>query len=228
MRVHQFESREQASKKAAEQILVSLRRHLDNNDSAAIVVSGGSTPERCFTSLSNAELNWQNVRVFLSDERWLPAEHPDSNEKLVRDSLLTGAANRAKLQRVFREGITIEQACHGIENEILQLSVPFASVLLGMGADGHFASLFPDFDDLATSLDLKSNRLCLPVHTAASSWTRVSLTLSAMCRSDEVLLLIFGEEKWQTLERARLSDNAYPVSRLLSQTQTPVHVYWAA
>ena len=228
MRVHQFESREQASEKAAAQILVSLRRQLDINDNAAIVVSGGSTPKQCFTSLSNAALNWQNVRVFLSDERWLPAEHPDSNEKLIRDSLLTGAAKGAKLQGVFHEGITIEQACHTIENEIRQQPVPFASVLLGMGVDGHFASLFPDFDGLATALDINSNRFCLPVHTAASSWPRVSLTLSVLCRSDEILLLIFGEEKWQTLELARLSDDAYPVSRLLSQTQTPVHVYWAA
>ena len=69
--------------------------------------------------------------------------------------------------------------------------------------------------------------LCIPVHTEASDYSRISLTLSALCRSDEVILLIFGDEKWQMLERARQSIDAFPVSRLLQQDRAPVYVFWA-
>ena len=228
MTEHRFETREQASIKAAEHILAALKRRIDAHQSTAMVVSGGTTPVICFATLAAAELNWSQVQVFLSDERWVASEHPDSNEKLVRDSLLTGAAKNATFRAVYRQGIPIEQGCRELEEDIRLLPSPFACVLLGMGNDGHFASLFPDFSNLTASLDPQGEQLCVPVHTAASPHPRVSLTLSALCRSDEIILLIFGEEKWQTLEKARLSDDAYPVSRLLLQNRTPVHIFWAA
>jgi 6-phosphogluconolactonase len=225
---YHFASREKASINAAEFIVNSLSRDLSSNDSASIVVSGGSTPGQCFTNLSTANIDWQRVRVFLSDERWVPPDHPDSNEKLVREHLLVDAAKQANMYGVYRQDTTIEQRCKEIEYDIYELRAPFTSVLLGMGNDGHFASLFPDISGLAAALDLDTKMFCLPVHTGASIYPRVSLTLSALCRSGQILLLIFGEEKRQLLERAKSSNNAYPVSRLLAQDRTPVHVFWAA
>jgi 6-phosphogluconolactonase len=99
--------------------------------------------------------------------------------------------------------------------------------LLGMGEDGHFASLFPDADNLQEGLDVDSPQLCIPVHTAASPHPRASLTLSALSRADEIILLIFGDAKRDVYEAASKSTNGSPVSHLLRQKRAPVHVYWA-
>lgn len=222
-----FASREEASIAAAERMAASLTRRIGSRGKASLVVSGGSTPARCFEVLSQADLEWSNVHVALSDERWVAADAVDSNEKLVRESLLVGAASRANLLGVYREDTDIGIRCAEIDQEIRDRPFPFASVLLGMGTDGHFASLFPDAQNLKDSLNLDSTQLCVPVKTAASPHPRVSLTLSALSRSDEIVLLIFGDEKWRVYEAAKSSEGMFPVSHLLQQKRAPVVVCWA-
>ncbi len=157
----------------------------------------------------------------------MPPDHEDSNEKLVRETLLAGEATDARLLPVYRPDVTIEERCSEINEELLQAPFPFACALLGMGEDGHFASLFPDAENLQEGLDVDSRQLCIPVQTAASPHPRVSLTLSALSRSDEIVLLIFGDAKRAVYEAARTSTNGTPVSHLLRQKRAPVHVYWA-
>ena len=157
----------------------------------------------------------------------MPSDHPDSNEKLVRETLLTGEALSANLLTVYEPGVTIEERCSALNDEIRQAPFPFACALLGMGEDGHFASLFPDAGNLDEGLDVDSKELCIPVHTAASPHPRVSLTLSALSRSDEILLLMFGDSKREVYEATKQAANGYPVSHLLRQKRAPVHVYWA-
>jgi 6-phosphogluconolactonase len=224
---HRFKTREQASIKVAEHISAAIERSLDGQTRASVVVSGGTSPVRCYAELSTTKINWSQIDVFLSDERWVAADHPASNEKLVVDNLRCGAAQDLRLHGVYRKGVLIEQRCTEIEADLHRLHSPFASVLLGMGSDGHFASLFPDLEGLGESLELNAERFCVPVRTAASEYPRISLTLSALCHSNDIVLLMFGDEKWQTYNRARNSADAYPVSRLLLQDQTPLHVYWA-
>jgi 6-phosphogluconolactonase len=96
-----------------------------------------------------------------------------------------------------------------------------------MGADGHFASLFPDFDGLREALDPASGKRCVLVKTAASPLLRISLTLSALLYSAEVALLFFGEEKRAVFEQAR-DGGDFPVRALLAQSAVPVTVFWAA
>ncbi len=123
--------------------------------------------------------------------------------------------------------MSVEERCHELDKDIRSVPFPFACSMLGMGADGHFASLFPDADNLATGLDLESTTLCLPIETQASPYSRVSLTLAALSRSDEIVLLFFGEDKRAVYEDARNCNDQFPVSRLLLQTRAPVHTYWA-
>jgi 6-phosphogluconolactonase len=227
MQEFRFDTRKLASIAAAERIVAALRRRLDAQGAASLVVSGGSTPAGCFAELAQSDLPWADVHVFLSDERWTPADSEDSNERLVRETLLQGAAREAELVPMYRDGISVEERCEHFLTELKGLPFPFACALLGMGADGHFASLFPDAENLAEGLDSESSTLCIPVRTAASPYTRVSLTLAALSRSDEAILLIFGDDKWQTLQAAKASANGYPVSRLLRQKRAPVSVYWA-
>jgi len=99
--------------------------------------------------------------------------------------------------------------------------------LIGIGTDGHFASLFPDAEQLELGLNVDSGRLYLPVTTAASPHPRISMTLAGISRSDEIALLFFGEEKLEVYEQAKASADAYPLSRLLRQKRAPVRLFWA-
>lgn len=222
-----FNNREEASVAAAKCIAETVNVRLENQDEASLVVSGGTSPERCLTELANANVEWQRVHVLLSDERWVPIDDDGSNEKFIRETLLQGCAAEATLHGVYEEGASIADRCDDLDKAIRELPFPFACSLVGMGEDGHFASLFPDADNLKSGLDVDNPDLCLPVSTAASPYPRVSLTLAAISRSDKVVLLFFGDAKRDVYERAKLKSNGYPVSWLLLQKRAPVHVFWA-
>ena len=222
-----FDSREEASLAAAARIRGALSHRLEHQGEASLVVSGGSTPARCFAALADTELDWANVHVLLSDERWVPPDDDASNERLVRSTLLQRHAAAARLLPMFDGDAQPTARREDLEAEIRTLPFPFACTLLGMGEDGHFASLFPDADALEAALDTESPELCAVVRTAASTYVRLSLTLAALSRSDEIVLLMFGEAKREVYERAKTLKNSLPLAHLLKQKRAPVHVYWA-
>jgi len=227
LNLHEFPQRETASIAAATCLAARLRSRLQTDASANLVISGGSTPVACFRALAEITLDWERVGIFLSDERWVDPEAAESNERLARENLLSGIAAKARLHGVYAEGVSLEARCAQIDQTIRDLPAGFAASLLGMGSDGHFASLFPDAENLRQGLDLNNPASCIPVSTAASDLPRVSLTLSALARSDEILLLAFGREKRRVFEAAERSPDKYPVSSLLRLEQPPVSIYWA-
>ncbi len=224
-----YSQREMASHIAAERIASALRRRLAAGGEAVLVCSGGSTPGRCYDALSAARLDWSRVRVTLSDERWVSADDQASNERLVRDRLLQRQAREAPFVPLYRQGLAPERGCEALTADAGagRLPQPFACSLLGMGEDGHFASLFPDSAGLSGGLDPTGRSFCLPVVTAASDLPRVTLTLAPLAASEEIVLLIFGEKKWAVYQRAREGDGELPVAALLTSASTPVRVVWA-
>ena len=224
---HFFDTRDEASVAAADRIASALARRLDGQGAASLVVSGGTTPARCFTALSQLDLAWNKVGVLASDERWVPGTDDASNEKLIRETLLVERAAAADLLAYYAPQMTVEERCVELNAEIRLVPFPFACALLGMGTDGHFASLFPDAGNLEAGLDLESHMLCLPVMTEASPHPRITLTLAALSRSDEIVLLFFGDDKKIIYDKAKAGNARYPVTRLLKQKRAPVHVYWA-
>lgn len=211
--------REQAARSVADAIALALTRALEAQPSASLVVSGGSTPARTFELLSRADLDWRRVAVLPSDERCVAEDHPDSNARMIRERLLRGPAAAARLLPLYQPG----QASPPDIGHLL----PFSCVLLGMGADGHFASLFPDFDGLREALDPSTPPRALAVRTAASPHPRISLSLSALARTPSLLLLFFGEDKRAVYEAALAGDAAYPVAALLGCDDLPLTTVWA-
>lgn len=222
---HHFKTRLEASVAAADRMAELLAHRLDNQIDASIIVSGGSSPRDCMIALAKANLDWPRVQIALSDERWVPPDHEDSNEKLVRESLLVGQAASAQLLPIYAEGATPQQRCDTLQDPLPTL--PFACSLIGIGTDGHFASLFPDAEQLALGLDVESGRLYIPVTTTASPHTRISMTLAGISRSDEIVLLFFGQDKLEIYEQAKADAKAYPLSRLLRQKRAPIRLFWA-
>jgi 6-phosphogluconolactonase len=224
-----FKSRSAASHATADLLASLLGNKLDENPLAqtSLVVSGGSTPGPCFEHLSTKSLDWSRVTIVPSDERWVPSCDPDSNEGLIRRQLLQGQVGRAKVLSFFREGIKAEQAPRVIEQDLRALQRPFSASLLGMGEDGHFASLFPDFVGLPEALDPDGKAQCIIVQTDGSPHRRISLTLSALLDSLAIVLLIFGETKRTVFESANAGGSDYPVESLLRHRVCPLTVMWS-
>ena len=223
-----YQSREEASAAIAEAISDRVSARLATTDDAAIVVSGGSTPRRSFEMLSRIEIDWMRLHIVPSDERWVEPSAVDSNERMIRETLLAGRGADAQLLTMYSASTSIDDRCRELSDHLQTLPLPFCVSLLGMGEDGHFASLFPDAANLDKGLQHESSDWCMPVSTTASPHPRISLTLSALLNSEEILLLIFGDKKRHVFEQALAGSGNYPVSQLLRQSTTPVHTYWAA
>lgn len=205
-----FKHREDATAEAARRISAALQRTLNTQGSATLAVSGGTTPEGVFQTLSGAALPWERVQVTLTDERCVHVSHPDSNEGLLRRTLLMAQAAQAHFLPLTQERL----AC---------APDPFAAVLVGMGTDGHFASLFPDAANLKLGLALPAPLDVMDIRTQSSPHPRITLTLTRLLRTSCLLLLAFGDAK-----RARLeAPQGTPIAALLQQTQTPVQILWA-
>lgn len=221
---HIAQDRETASADAAAFLATALRTALSGEEDGLLVVSGGTTPGRCFEHLSATALDWSRVTVLLSDERYVAPDHPDSNERLVRDTLLKGPASAARLLGVYQDDLTVDEACDAIA--VGMPPVNPSCTLLGMGSDGHFASLFPDADRLEQGLSGTGTVPCIPIRTSASPHVRVSLTLSYILRSAAIALLFFGAEKRAVLDAATQGAEL-PITRLLEQAPVDVHLFWA-
>ena len=165
----------------------------------------------------------------MGDERWVDTHSGASNEKLVRDHLLKGAAASAHFVALKNHAADARSGAHASWSEVAEMPRPFDFMLLGMGNDGHVASLFPDSPGLALALDPTQPPGCVAMTASAAPRERLSLNLRALLDSRRVAVLITGEDKWLTYERARVRGPAVdmPVRALLQQQNVPVTVYWA-
>lgn len=204
-----------------------LKADLAQQEQSVLVVSGGRSPVPFFRALAAQPLDWKRLIVTLADERWVPPDHPDSNEALVRRHLLTGHAAAARMVPLWSEAASPEAAAQALTPVLAALPRPFGQVVLGMGEDGHVASLFPDAPELPEGL--RTEAPALAVHPGGAPHPRLSLSLSALLQSRELALLISGEAKARLLERA-LGEGPVeelPVRAVLRQAVVPVSVFWA-
>ncbi len=225
--VHRYSDRHTLAAALAGQVADDLRTAIAERGAASLVVSGGSTPQPFFAGLSRESLGWDQVTVTLADERWVPTEHEASNERLVRRTLITGKASKATLIGLKTPEETPEQGRKPCEQALAAISRPFDVVVLGMGGDGHTASLFPDAPELPAGLDLTSEDTCLAVRPPDAPHPRMSLTLKALLDSRRLILHITGEQKWQVYQRALQHGQAeeLPIRAVLRSGR--VEVWWA-
>ena len=167
---------------------------------ASIALSGGRSPGPVLKALSGASLDWSKVLVTLVDERWVAPDHADSNERLVRETLLQGPAAAARFLGMKNEAADAYAGQAACEAAFAALPWPLDIVLLGMGEDGHTASLFPEAAELAEGLSTKA--LTIAVTPPAAPHQRMSLTASAILKSRHVFLQIGGAAKKAVYDRA--------------------------
>lgn len=221
-----YPDRECQAKELAASVAASLANAIDQRGRASLVVSGGTTPADFLEQLRAQSVPWSKVTVTLTDERWVPAGHPRSNEAMVREKLLRGTAAAAELVGLTTDHDRPEEAEETLSRRIAEIVRPFDVVVLGMGTDGHFASLFPDSPAVENGLEAPPETLCVAVHPAGQE-PRISLTLPAIQGAIRVILLIAGSEKWRVWEEAReRSRRRLPIDWLLRDTPA-LEAHWA-
>ena len=178
-----------------------LKNVLLHDDTATLVVPGGTTPGPIFDTLCAADLDWARVHVGLSDERWLPETHDRSNTRLVKERLLTGRAAAAKWLPLYANAERPEDALAGLAEGIAP-HLPISVLLLGMGADMHTASIFPGADNL--DLALSSDAPCLvPMRAPGAPEPRVTLSAPVLSAALATHIVITGAEKRAALAKAQ-------------------------
>lgn len=205
-----------------------LRTGIRKRGGASLAVSGGSTPVPFFAALSEQELDWQQVTITLADERWVDPAETDSNEHLVRRHLLQNRAAAARFVGLKTAAPTAVQGEKECEARLAPVPRPFDVLVLGMGNDGHTASLFPQAERLGEALSPDSGQLCLAITPPAAPHERMTLTLPALLHSRQIILHIVGPEKRAVYEQA-MADGpvaSMPIRAVLKQESTPVAVFW--
>ena len=228
MNMVEFENTSALDIELAEKVAALLAADIQARGKASLVVSGGRTPMGFFHLLSQQLLDWSSVTVTLADERWVDADHQDSNEKLVRENLLINEAHQAQfisLKSAAENAVDAESECE----QALASAGQFTVVILGMGDDGHTASLFPGADALAMGLDMSSGRTAIAVTPTEAPHQRMSMTLPRLLDAQQLIIHISGSSKQAVLQAAQGSDDAaeLPIRAILGQQVAPLSIYWA-
>jgi 6-phosphogluconolactonase len=220
-------SREELRAAVVTAIADALRAGVTSHGRAVLAVSGGKSPVPIFEALAAQALPWDRVTVTLVDERFLPTDHPDSNEALVRRHLLQREAAAAGFVGLRGTAASLDAAAAAADRALAALPESFDAVVLGMGEDGHTASWFPDGDRLAVALDMQSRHrvVAMLAESAAATRERLTLTLPVVAGARLVLLPLEGAGKLATLGQALEPGpvEALPVRAALRLPQAQVH-----
>jgi 6-phosphogluconolactonase len=225
---HAYSNDDQWAWAIAVAVSAALRRDLQQYRRARLLVAGGRTPAPVFQALSQAPLEWERVDIALVDERWLRPDDPDSNAHLVREHLLRGHAAAARFETLTRPGRSIEAA---VADANLHARHPPGIVLLGMGDDGHVASLFPRMRELDLALESRNAYVAVDASgcPGAGPWLRrISLTPAGLLPAHTRLLLLRGHNKRTVFERALEGNDPreLPVRIAFTTPGAALQVYW--
>jgi 6-phosphogluconolactonase len=224
---HKHQHATDFARAVADRLTTAMQDGLQHRQSASFVVPGGTTPGPAFDDLAMRNLDWSRVSVTLTDERWVPTSDPASNEALLRQRLLVGKARSAGVISLHTTADRPSDGIAEVSKRLNALPLPFDAVLLGMGGDGHFASLFPNMPDLAEGLALENTAFCLASDQPINGQPRLSLTLQLLLRSRVLLLAIKGADKLQVIERAKTAEPLkLPVAAILQQNRVPVEIHY--
>lgn len=219
----EYPDRELLMLSLADRMAGELADFLRRDGRASFCVPGGTTPGPIFDTLSGVDLDWQNVSVFLNDERWVSEDSPRSNTRLLRERLLRGKALNANLVPLYHPAEQPETEMERL-SEGLRPHLPISVLLLGMGADMHTASLFPGADRLAEGL-ASDAPILLPMRAEAAGEPRITLTAPHLAGAMNIHVLITGAEKRAALETAlSLTPEQAPIAAVLKNAT----VHWAA
>jgi len=231
-----FDTVERLNQSLLSEISSDLEQTIQQHQQACLLVSGGSTPQQLYHSLSHHSMPWDKVSIAMVDERWVDADHPKSNQGFIQQTLYKNEAAKANFYPMIDGSSRVQQ--QNLQDAAVQINQSYSQLpkkpicVLGMGTDGHTASFFPHAKGLDYALNSK-NTYCCAIEADRSDTTgdqtqRLTITLEYLLSSQIIYLLIKGQQKWEVYQQAlNCKDRSLmPVSTITNQTKTPVKIYW--
>jgi 6-phosphogluconolactonase len=194
-------------------IIHALEKSLTKKGHASLLVCGGSSPLKIFEELTQVELDWKNITISLIDDRIVSRTHPDSNELLVYKYLLKGFAAGAKFISLNNN-----------YDLLIRDAKEFDVALIGMGPDGHFASLFPSMILTSNYLKVSAKPAIIITEPIGSpEHKRTSMNLSMILKTNDIFVVIPNEDKLKILEDAK-NNKSLPMFYLLNQEIRKINI----
>ena len=228
----EFESAAEMAEQVAGDIGFVIESAIEAHGSARIAVPGGSTPEPIFKKLAAADIDWTKVTILPTDDRLVPLDDPASNHALLERHFGTKGATVISLvdEAVLED---YREAGRLADQRLGMLDWPLDLVCLGMGEDGHTASIFPG-PDMDRALSGPRERRAVGVHPDPmpdnAPVDRVTLTAAAIAGARTVMVVLRGDAKRKVLEEAVEQGplSAYPIGRLLAEVEADADLFWSA
>lgn len=221
MTLQTFPDKSSWAEACATRLTEALAAGIADAGKAVFAGAGGSTPSPIYGRLAGADLDWSRVVVTLVDERYVPETSPDSNAALIKRTLLSGRAARARFLPLYSPAVTVDRAAALAARALAQEGGRLDAVLLGMGEDGHICSMFPHSPTLKSLLTPQGRPTVLGVPPGrgglAPAQERLSLNLPYLIAARRVVLALSGAAKRQVFEREAAGDPAVqPVAALIA------------
>lgn len=226
MNLIKFKSRETLEDQLVTETVSIIKELQDTQNSLFLQFSGGSTPKIFLQKLAVSEINWVNITISLVDDRFVNSNSEYSNEKFLFENLI----NLIPLEKP--RFISLVQDSKDEENNLILINQePLFSkkadiVFLGMGNDGHFASLFPNDEKSALGLSKNNDKILLNTNAPVHPQKRVSFSLSHITKSSHLFLFLTGEEKLNIITNSKTNEKL-PICNLLESSKKTISIYWA-
>ena len=215
------------ARKLAEQIALLLRQRLEPAPRASLALSGGVTPILLFKALAQQVLDWQRIDIVQVDERWVEPSHPDSNSAQIRAHLLQGEAAVARFHPLYENVASPSAGLGAVCQRLESLSWPLDVVVLGMGNDGHTASLFPDAPELVAAMAEHNGSKLAAITPPQQAQARITLTRSAIAGARNCILHIQGDDKLATLNKALTEPDNWAQMPIRAFLRSGLHIFWS-
>lgn len=221
--LHTFATQQACNQALTEELASCIRQAFQNQQAVSLLLPGGNTPAGALQQLNQLDVAWADIHISPTDERWVAEGSEHSNAQMLATALPQATVLDPRLADSAQDSsVAWAQA--------LQVHLPFTATLIGMGGDGHIASLFPGMPYLMPSMQLSEPPAALVGLAPNEPKVRLSLNLPMLCATRWLGILVFGERKRQMIDRVLANDpttQALPIYHLLWNAPLPVHIYWA-
>jgi 6-phosphogluconolactonase len=228
---HEFHQRAAFSEQLTERLAQILQKSSQKQTQVLFGVSGGSTPLPIYQALSKRALPWQKIKMVVVDERYVPPDHPDSNQRNILQAFSAGIV-KPSLIGLWSEQHNIDLAAIAAHHTLASLNDVLDVILLGMGEDGHFASLFPTGEQFDDAISEDSPRHVFPITPMPehAAHARLTMSLAYIQRAGRIILAITGEKKRHVLKEAieQGDIDQFPIAALFHNDGPAIEIFWSA
>lgn len=219
----------QSAMQLAAAVAHDLREVLTQKERATLAVSGGKSPIAFFQALNQMDLDWARIQITLVDERIVPTTHADSNTQLVRQYLLQNQAKNAIWLPLIAD--EADESCLKDIHQVVQFALQYFRqpdvLVLGMGTDGHTASIFPQAPQFVDAISTNYSQPLLHITPTTAPHERISMTLNAIEATPHVYLAIAGAQKLSIFEQAKQKVMPeFPISYVLNSQKVNANVFY--